>query len=129
MVVSTSAPTPAAVVEDRIVPRITTVTETVTSILAKTRSQHRRRVGSRHHLVPLASALACHHPHLPSMADMEAIGAEVMAEIRATTRLRRPLSMAASTTVRLPDETSTVEIAGNMTAAEAVTAGAVAIGR
>lgn len=128
-VVSTSALTPAAVVEDRIVPRTTTVTEMVTSILARTRSQHHQRVGSRHRLAPLALALACHPLPLPSMADMEVIEAEFMAEIRVTTRLDRPLLMAASTTVRLPDGTSTVEIAGNMTAAEAVTAGAAATGK
>lgn len=130
VVVLTSAPTPEAAADDRTVPRITTVTETVVaSFLATTRSQHHRRVGSRRRLAPLASVLACHHLRLPSMEDMEVIEAEVMAETRVTTRLARPLLTAGSTIVRLPDETSTVETAGNMTAAEAVTVGAVATGR
>lgn len=127
--VSTSALTFAAAVEDRIVLRITTVTETAASIRARTRSQHRRRVGFRRRRAPLASVPACRHLHLLNTEDMEVTEVEVTAGIRATTRLARPLLMVASTIVRLPAETSTVEIAGNMTAAEAVIAGAVATGR
>lgn len=129
VVVSTSAPTPEAAADDRTALLITTVTETVASFPARTRSQHHRRVGSRRRLAPLASVLACHPLRLPSTEDMEVIEAVVMAETRVTTRLVRPLLTAGSTTVRLQDETSTVETAGNMTAAEAVTAEAVATGR